>query len=43
MRFGLKMRTENSNIKNNINYRTYLDHAAKDTEMLYRPDWKPIT
>jgi len=37
------MRTENTNIKQNINTLTYLDHAAKDTEMLWYPDWKPIT
>ena len=42
MRYGLKMRTENCNIKKNINYREYIDTTAKDTDMLYYPDWKPV-
>ena len=42
MRYGLKMRTENCNIKKNINYREYIDTTAKDTDMLYYPDWKSV-
>lgn len=40
-RFGLGQRTELENIQQQVQRNRILDHAERDTKMIYRPDWKP--
>ena len=43
-RFGANKRTENERISDNINEGDgyWIDHSAKDTKMVFHPDWKEI-